>query len=106
MSKTKSELYELISDLMSRDDFEKEIKRRYETFGGLLNEEALAMLLVDELDRSAVENDSIQDMQDGDSVSLIVRVEEISEPREFKRKNGSSGRDSAQFLRPLFFGDR
>lgn len=92
MHKTKSELYELISDLMPKDRFEEEIRKRLDEYEGLLSEEAIAYLMVDELGRNVMDTATISELRDGDSVSLVVTVEDIGEPREFKRKNGSIGR--------------
>lgn len=91
MYKTKSELYELVNDLMSKGEFESEIQKRYEEYEELLSEEAIAYLLVDELGRNVMEIMNISDLKNGDSASLVVEVEDIGRPKEFKRKNGSEG---------------
>ncbi|UCE38428.1 MAG: DNA-binding protein [Thermoplasmata archaeon] len=91
MYKTKSELYELVSDLMTKDEYETEIKKRFEEYEGLLSEEAISYLIIDELKRNIVETTTISEFKDKESVSLEVRVEDIGGPREFKRKNGSLG---------------
>ncbi|UCG68014.1 MAG: DNA-binding protein [Thermoplasmata archaeon] len=91
MYKTKSELYELVKDLMNQDDFEKEIEKRFHEYEGLLNEDAIAYLIVDEKGKNVMDMATISELKDGDSVSLEVHVEDIKEPREFKRKNGSLG---------------
>ncbi len=91
MSKTRSELYELVSDLIDKEKFEEEIEKRFQEYEGLLSEEAIAYLMVDELGRSVMESTSISELKEGDSVSLIVNVEDVREPREFLRKNGSKG---------------
>ncbi|UCE75081.1 MAG: hypothetical protein JSV56_05090 [Methanomassiliicoccales archaeon] len=91
MYKTKSELYELVSDLMSEDEFHREINRRCDELEGLLNEEAIAYLLVDEMGRNVVRSASISDLSNGDSVSLQALVDDVSEPRKFKRKNRGEG---------------
>jgi hypothetical protein len=49
MYKTKSELYEEIKELMTEDEFEAEIKKRDKACGGLLTEDAISYLIVDEL---------------------------------------------------------
>lgn len=91
MHKSKSELYELVNDVMNKEKFEEEIKKRFQDYEGLLNEEAIAYLIVDELGKSVMESLSISELKDGDSVSLVVKVEDVGEPREFKRKDGSKG---------------
>lgn len=91
MYKTKSELYEMVSDLMPKDKFEEEIKKRDDEYEGLLSEEAIAYLIVDELGRNVMDKVKISELKDGESVSLEVKVEDIKEPREFKKKDGSTG---------------
>jgi len=91
MYKTKSELYEMVSDLMAKDKFEEEIKKRDDEYEGLLSEEAIAYLIVDELGRNVMDKVTISELKDGESVSLEVKVEDIKEPREFKKKDGSTG---------------
>jgi replication factor A1 len=91
MYKTKPELYELVKDLMTQEEFESEIKKRIEENEDLLSEEAISYLIVDEKDRIIPTKQKVADLKHGESASLDVKVQEIKEPREFKRKNGSSG---------------
>ena len=70
MYKTKSELYELVSDLMGKDRYDREIEKRFEDYEGLLSEEAIAYLLVDELGRNVMESVSISDLKNKDSPPL------------------------------------
>ncbi|MDI6887601.1 MAG: hypothetical protein QMC98_03050 [Candidatus Thermoplasmatota archaeon] len=51
MQKTKLEYYELIKDLISKEDFEKELKKRFAEYSELIPEASLAFMLVDELGR-------------------------------------------------------
>ena len=91
MYKTKSELYEMVGDLISKDKFEEEIRKRFDEYEGLLSEDAIAYLIVDELGRNVMDKVTISELKDGESVSLEVKVEDIKEPREFKKKDGSTG---------------
>jgi replication factor A1 len=91
MYKTKSELFELVKDIMTKDEFESEIKKKTEEYEGLLNEDAISYLIVDEKGRIAPTKQKVSDLKHGDSASLEVKVEEIKDPREFKRKNGTEG---------------
>ncbi len=91
MYKTQSELYELVSDVMDKAGFDEEIKKRFEENEGLLSEDAIAYLIVDGLGKNAFESMTISELCDKQSVSLVVKVEGINEPREFKRKNGTIG---------------
>jgi replication factor A1 len=91
MYKTKSELYGLIKDLMTKEEFESEIKKRIDEYEGLLSEEAISYLIADEKGRIVPTKQKVIDLKHGESASLEVKVQEVQEPREFKRKNGSSG---------------
>jgi replication factor A1 len=91
MYKTKSELYDLVKDIMTQEEFESEIKKRMEEYEGLLSEEAISYLIVDEKGRIIPTKQKVSDLKHGESVSVDVKVHEIKEPREFKRKNGSKG---------------
>jgi replication factor A1 len=90
--KTRSELYDQIADLMTEDEFESEIRKRDKECGGLLSEDAISYLIVDELGRSDSASAKISDLKNGDNVSLTVSVEELGMIREFTKKDGTSGR--------------
>lgn len=92
MYKSKSELYSLVKHSISREDFEAEIKRRYIEFDELLNEQALAYLIVDEMGKNVVQINKISDLQDKMEATLYVIVTSILAIREFTRKNGSNGK--------------
>lgn len=76
---------------MTIDEFQSEIENRYLEYDGLLSEDAIAYLIVDELGKKVVPGTTISKVKDGDSVNLTVRVEEIGSIREFSRKDGSKG---------------
>jgi replication factor A1 len=92
MEKNKSEIFEMIKDLMSKEDFEREVQTRFDSYEGLLNKDAVAYLIVDEMGRNVIESKKISDLKNGDSVSISVFVEGLGEVREFKRKDGTPGR--------------
>ena len=92
MHKTKSQLYEDIKDLMTEDEFESEIRKRAKEYDGLLSEDAISYLIVDELGKKVVPGTTISKIENGDNVSLTVKVEEIGEIREFTKKDGTPGR--------------
>jgi replication factor A1 len=91
MYKTKSELYDLVKDLMTQEEFESEIQKRMAEYEGLLSEEAISYLIVDGKGRIVPTKQKVADLKHGDSASLEVKVQEIKESREFKRKNGTKG---------------
>jgi replication factor A1 len=91
MQGTKSELYEIIKDVMTKQEFESEIKKRVSECEDLLTEEAIAFLLVDELGKKVVPGTTISELKNGDNASLIVEVRELGTIREFNKKDGSKG---------------
>ena len=52
MHKNKDQLYEDINDLITKNKFEKEIKNRKKEYDDLIDENTLALLIVDELGRN------------------------------------------------------
>lgn len=92
MRKKIFEIYKSIEDLMDEEMFKKEIEQRYEDFEGLLNEEAIAMMIVDELGRTRKRFVKISELPRSRDASLKVVVKGVNDIREFKRKNGKRGR--------------
>jgi len=92
MHKSKSKLYELIKDLKTKDEFEKEIKKRSKEIDKLLDEDTIAFLIVDELGRNNQVIKKISDLKPDSEFTIIGKVKNIFELRKFKRKNGKSGK--------------
>ena len=79
-------LYSLISDLITRERFQEEIKRRMKKYGGLLDETAVAYLIVDELGRNIGNKMKIRDLYDGINVTVEAKIERVGE--EERKKDG------------------
>jgi len=92
MQKTKTELYQQISDLKTKKDFEKEIKTRYKQSGELIDQDTIALLLVDELGRNTHSSTKIADLRPDGDFTVTGKVCTISDSKVFKRKNGSPGK--------------
>ena len=92
MHKTKTELIELIADLKTKKDFEKEIKTRYKSYDGLLDQDTIALLIVDELGRNKQSITKIVDLAPNGDYTVVGRVLSISDSKTFKRKNGTPGK--------------
>lgn len=92
MHKSKKMLYELIQDLKSKQDFEKEIKKRVVEFDNLLDEDTVALLIIDELGRNNCVITKIYDLKPKSEYTVIGKVVNIYESRQFKRKNGKKGK--------------
>jgi len=92
MHKNKDNLYESIKDLITKNEFEKEIKNRKKEYDDLIDENTLALLIVDELGRNKQNVSKIADLKPDSECIVLGKIIGINEPRNFKRKNGSSGR--------------
>jgi len=65
MHKNKDQLYEDIKDLITKNKFEKEIKNRKKEYDDLIDENTLALLIVDELGRNEQNVSKIADLEPG-----------------------------------------
>lgn len=81
-----------MKDIISRDSFEVRIEEEMEAWGGLLEEETAALLVVDELGRNELTFRRVSDLYEGGEALLAVRLDRIGTLREFTRKDGSRGR--------------
>ena len=90
---TKTEqLYDQIKDIKTRKEFNSEISRLQKEYDHLLDEQTVALMIVDELGRNNVNVTKISDLKDGMETSVFGRIMSIGETRSFNRKNGSNGR--------------
>ena len=92
MHKTKDQLYEFIKDLKTKDNFKKEIKKRQEEYDFLIDEDTIALLIVDELGRNKINIVKINELEPGIECTVFGEILSISKERNFNRKNGSTGR--------------
>lgn len=92
MHKTKSELIELIADIKTKKEIEKEIETRYKAYGGLVDKDTVVFLLVDELGRNKQSITKISNLTPNGDFTVIGRVLGISDSKSFKRKNGTAGK--------------
>jgi replication factor A1 len=94
MLRSKIESYAIVKNLFSKREFDKEIKKRYDEFGGMFNEDAIAALIVDEYGRNLEveeKTDNIGHLKSGQDVTLSAKVVKIYPLRKFTRKNGETG---------------
>jgi len=78
--------------MIEKDEVEEKIAELRGEFGGLLDEESLRKLALDELGMLVMNKKKIIDMTDKEAVSLEVRISKVYETREFTRKDGSTGK--------------
>jgi len=67
-------LYKLVDDLLTREEFYNRINEYKKTFNNLLDEEVIALLIVDELGRNTSNLLKIKDLQPGVTGTLIGKV--------------------------------
>lgn len=85
-------LYERAKDLLSREAFEARVRAMVGEWGDLLDEDAAARLVLDQLGRGPVDFQAIRELREGMEATLRVRVEAVGPIREFSRQDGSRGR--------------
>ncbi len=85
-------LYERVRDLLSKDEFESRVRAKTEEWGGLLDEDAAARLVLDDFGRGTVNFQTVKELREGMEVTLRVRVQAIGPIREFTRQEGTKGR--------------
>ena len=85
-------LYERAKDLLTKEEFQARVVAKIDAWGGLLDEDAAARLVLDEMGRGAVSFQTVGDLREGMEVTLRVTVEAIGPIRQFTRQDGSQGR--------------
>ena len=88
----RDELYERAKDLLSKEEFEARVGMKVEEWGGLLDEDAAARLVLDQMGRGTVNFQTVRELREGMEVTLRVRADGVSRVREFARQDGSKGR--------------
>ena len=81
--------YALVSDLLTREEFEHRVEEKAESLGGIVDEITAAMLVVEDLGRSHVK---IGDIPKATAavVSFFGKILSIEGPREFTREGEST----------------
>jgi replication factor A1 len=92
MHKTKTELLNLIADIKPKKEFEKEINTLYRLYDELMDKDTIAYLLVDQLGRNTQSITKIADLTVNGEYTVVGTVQNISDSKSFKRKNGSPGK--------------
>lgn len=88
----KDELYNKIQDIKTKEDFQKEINNLKKEYDDLLDEETLALLIVDDLGRNKENVCKIKDITSGTECTVFGKVTKINESHSFNRKNGTNGK--------------
>ncbi len=84
--------YEKVKDLIAPEVFDVQVDAAIEEWGGLLDRDAAAMVVVERLGRSVATFARIADLEEGMEANLRATVVGISPVRTFTRQDGSTGR--------------
>ena len=81
--------YALVSDLLTREEFEQRVEEKAESLGGIVDEITAAMLVVEDFGRSHVKIGDIPKVTAA-VVSFFGKILSIEGPREFTREGEST----------------
>ena len=70
-------MYEPVRDLLTAEAFAARVKAKSAEWGGLLDEDAAARLVLDELGRGTASFQTVRELREGMEVALRVRVDGI-----------------------------
>ncbi len=84
--------YEKVKDLIAAEVFDVQVDAAIEEWGGLLDRDVAAMVVVERLGRSVATFARIADLEEGMEANLRATVVGISPVRTFTRQDGSTGR--------------
>ena len=103
--------YELVSDIMSREEFQKCLEKIKGDFFGLIDEETSEILLLDEVGRLDKEV-NIGDMKVGKSYIITLIVDTVYPQKRFKKGEGEGkvvsilGFDGEDNIRVVFWDEK
>jgi replication factor A1 len=84
--------FERVKDLVTHEEFRERIASEVRKFGGLLTDDAAALLVLEQLGRYEVTYDRISEIKPDQEVSVRGRVLRTSRVKEFRRRDESVGR--------------
>ncbi len=69
--------YQFVKDLITLDRFKEKIREYRDKFGGLLEDETIALLILDEYGRNPANRKKVEDLYDGINATIVVEVVKI-----------------------------
>jgi len=84
--------YEKVEDLVTPEAFDAQVDAAIDEWGGLLDRDTAAMVVVERLGRSVASFARIADLEEGMEANLRATVVGISPVRTFNRQDGTPGR--------------
>ncbi|MCQ2355981.1 MAG: hypothetical protein MJ014_03020, partial [Methanocorpusculum sp.] len=95
--------YALVSDLLTKEEFNERVEAKCEELGGAVDEVCAAMLVVEELGRNHLKIGEIRNTAPA-LVSFFGKILEITLPRKFKR-DGDGEDQERGLVASLILGD-
>jgi len=92
MHRTKDEVYGDVKDIVSQDEFTRAVHERAYEYNHLIDEDTVALLLVDEWGRNKQGNCAIADLEPSMECTVAGSVIYMGEERQFTRRNGTQGK--------------
>ena len=80
---TKNELYRAVQDILDREEYNHLIREEIDAYGGLIDEDAAALIVVDKHCRNLLPLTPITALAPGIDATLYARVEYVGDIREF-----------------------
>lgn len=84
--------YAKVKDRIAPTEFEERVEATVKEWGGLLDRDAAAMVVVERLGVSVATFDRIVELQEGQEANIRARVVGLSPVRTFNRQDGTPGR--------------
>lgn len=84
--------YEKVKDRVSPDEFDARVQATIAEWGGLLDRDTAAMVVVEKLGGSVASFTPIKDLVEGGEANLRAKVVGLSPVRTFTRQDGTGGR--------------
>ena len=84
--------FERVKDLLTPEAFDLQLEEVIAAWGGLLDRDAAAMVLVERLGRSVASFTRIADLEEGMEANLRATVVGVGPVRTFNRQDGTPGR--------------
>ncbi len=84
--------YDKVKDRMTREAFDREVDATVGEWGGLLDRDVAAMVVVERHGVSVAQFQAIKDLEEGGEANLRATVVALSPVRTFTRQDGTGGR--------------
>lgn len=83
--------YEKANSVISEAEFDKKIRENIDSFGGLIDEDAAALLVLDVLGKLEIKMDKISKIGPNMAVNIKGRVKSVGPVRSFQKRSGETG---------------